>query len=308
MSIPTKTLLRRPSRHRLWREDGSDTVEYVIVVLVALVIGAALLAFGNQVSGQISKTGDSIGSWFGKTTGIGDNGSSGNNGTQLPAPSVSVSGMDVVGEKITAEVSNLPDGTNHVNYQWQYSYTKTGTFKDINSGGKTNSYEITEEDEGYYLRCKVTTSSSKGTVPDTYSEALGKVYVFDWSKYPVGSYYPIFAGKSLTTTTSPNNSTSLVPTLYEGDVASIAFDNDLSSIPQSNISYQWFKCVNFGQGSNIVAADLGTDPTLSLSGLGGSYINCRVTITVGGESKTFTPRAKAGSAVSDGLYISAKKS
>lgn len=41
---------------------GADTVEYVIVVLVAVVIGAGLLAFGNQVSGQVTKTGDNISS------------------------------------------------------------------------------------------------------------------------------------------------------------------------------------------------------------------------------------------------------
>lgn len=74
--------------------------------------------------------------------------------------------MDVVGERVTAKVSNLPAGATQVSYQWQYSSTKTGTFSDIKYGGNTNSYEISEEDEDYYLRCKVTTSSSKGKVPD----------------------------------------------------------------------------------------------------------------------------------------------
>ncbi|WP_270246881.1 hypothetical protein [Coprococcus sp. AM11-30B] len=41
---------------RPYPESGAGTVEYVIVVLVAIVIGAGLLAFGNQVSGQVSKT------------------------------------------------------------------------------------------------------------------------------------------------------------------------------------------------------------------------------------------------------------
>ena len=36
---------------------GADTVEYVIVAIVAVIIGAALIAFGN-------KTGNSISSWF----------------------------------------------------------------------------------------------------------------------------------------------------------------------------------------------------------------------------------------------------
>lgn len=66
-------------------EQGAGTVEYVIVVLVAIVIGSGLLAFGNQVSGQVSKTGDSISSWFSKANGTGGTGGGnaggGNSGT-----------------------------------------------------------------------------------------------------------------------------------------------------------------------------------------------------------------------------------
>ena len=39
---------------------GADTVEYVIVAIVAVIIGAALIAFGNKMT----KTGNSISSWF----------------------------------------------------------------------------------------------------------------------------------------------------------------------------------------------------------------------------------------------------
>ena len=39
---------------------GADTVEYVIVAIVAVVIGAALIAFGNQMRDQMDKTGTSI--------------------------------------------------------------------------------------------------------------------------------------------------------------------------------------------------------------------------------------------------------
>ena len=35
---------------------GADTVEYVIVAIVAVVIGAALIAFGNQMRVQMDKT------------------------------------------------------------------------------------------------------------------------------------------------------------------------------------------------------------------------------------------------------------
>lgn len=55
-------------------EQGAGTVEYVIVVLVAIVIGSGLLAFGNQISGQVTKTGDSISSWFSKANGTGGTG------------------------------------------------------------------------------------------------------------------------------------------------------------------------------------------------------------------------------------------
>lgn len=43
---------------------GADTVEYVIVAIVAVVIGAALIAFGNQMRDQMDKTGRSISQWF----------------------------------------------------------------------------------------------------------------------------------------------------------------------------------------------------------------------------------------------------
>ena len=43
---------------------GADTVEYVIVAIVAVVIGAALIAFGNQMRDQMDKTGTSITKWF----------------------------------------------------------------------------------------------------------------------------------------------------------------------------------------------------------------------------------------------------
>ena len=45
---------------------GADTVEYVIVAIVAVVIGAALIAFGNQMRVQMDNTGTSITQWFDK--------------------------------------------------------------------------------------------------------------------------------------------------------------------------------------------------------------------------------------------------
>lgn len=43
---------------------GADTVEYVIVAIVAVVIGAALIAFGNRMREQMDQTGNSISNWF----------------------------------------------------------------------------------------------------------------------------------------------------------------------------------------------------------------------------------------------------
>lgn len=43
---------------------GADTVEYVIVAIVAVVIGAALIAFGNTMRRQMDDTGKSIAQWF----------------------------------------------------------------------------------------------------------------------------------------------------------------------------------------------------------------------------------------------------
>lgn len=304
----------RSYRRRTLREAGGDTVEYIIVILAVVAIGGGLMGFGNQVSGQVSKTGNSISSWFGKANGAGDNASGSsrrggenkgdeNSGSQLQAPTVSITGMDVVGERVTAKASNLPEGATQVSYQWQYSSTKTGTFSDIGCGGNKNSYEISEEDEDYYLRCKVTTSSSKGKVPDAYSETIGKVYVFDWSNYPTGSYRPRFNGNSLACCASPYNSSSQIPSLGEGDYASVVFDNELSDIPQANITYRWFKCAGLGNGAALVAKELGSSPSLSLTGLQGSCINCEVTLTVNGKSKTFLPKAICNGKVSDGIYI-----
>lgn len=57
------------SRHkRARREFGGETVEYIIVILTVVVIGGGLMGFGNQVSGQLGKTGNSISSWFGKVS------------------------------------------------------------------------------------------------------------------------------------------------------------------------------------------------------------------------------------------------
>ena len=102
-------------RHRTRREFGGETVEYIIVILAVVVIGGGLMGFGNQVSGQIGKTGNSISSWFGKANGAGDNASGGNGtGAGLVAkelgssPSLSLSGLQ--GSYINCEVTLTVNG------------------------------------------------------------------------------------------------------------------------------------------------------------------------------------------------------
>lgn len=50
---------------RTYPESGAGTVEYVIVLIVAVVIGAGLLGFGTKIAQQVNETGDTIGGWFG---------------------------------------------------------------------------------------------------------------------------------------------------------------------------------------------------------------------------------------------------
>ena len=80
-------------------------------------------------------------------------------------------------------------------------------------------------------------------------------------------------------------------------------DLAVSDIPQGNITYRWFKCFGLGNGAAGVVKELGSSPSLSLSGLQGSYINCEVTLTVNGKSKTFFPKAICNGELSDGIYV-----
>ncbi|MCB6470562.1 hypothetical protein LI145_13185 [Coprococcus comes] len=57
-------------------EAGAGTVEYVIVLIVAVVIGAGLLGFGTRIAQQIDKTGNTIGGWFRSSEDVFGDGSS----------------------------------------------------------------------------------------------------------------------------------------------------------------------------------------------------------------------------------------
>ena len=63
---------------------GADTVEYVIVAIVAVVIGAALIAFGNQMRSQMDQTGNSINEWFTKARNAASNSSNSINSGSNP--------------------------------------------------------------------------------------------------------------------------------------------------------------------------------------------------------------------------------
>ncbi|MFA5629027.1 MAG: hypothetical protein WC958_02025 [Dehalococcoidales bacterium] len=81
-----------------------------------------------------------------------------------------ISGSTVVGEMLTAGTP-VPSGA-AVTYQWQKSATENGTYADI-IGATYNTYNITENDEGYYFKVKATgTNGYSGTV---YSNAIGPV-------------------------------------------------------------------------------------------------------------------------------------
>lgn len=54
------------------REHGAGTVEFAIVLIAVLVVGAGLLAFGGTMGKQVEKTGEAVASWTGGAIGAGD--------------------------------------------------------------------------------------------------------------------------------------------------------------------------------------------------------------------------------------------
>ena len=128
-------------KERLFTEQGAGTVEYVIVVLVAIVIGSGLLAFGNQISGQVTKTGGSISSWFSKAngTGGGNAGGTGESGgsTENTAKTwpgtpdlrmVLVGGDSNMDKCVVFLVGNLPsDDEIECSVDYSLPFTATGT-------------------------------------------------------------------------------------------------------------------------------------------------------------------------------------
>lgn len=65
LSLPRITPPTKKRSCRTYPESGAGTVEYVIVLIVAVVIGAGLLGFGTKIAQQVNETGDTIGGWFG---------------------------------------------------------------------------------------------------------------------------------------------------------------------------------------------------------------------------------------------------
>lgn len=88
---------------RRYPEFGAGVVEYVIVVIVAVVIGSGLLAFGNQVSGQVTKTGNSISSWFSKANGTSGTGGGNAGGEDGSTGGATVEELKTVAEDIAAK-------------------------------------------------------------------------------------------------------------------------------------------------------------------------------------------------------------
>ena len=128
-------------KERLFTEQGAGTVEYVIVVLVAIVIGSGLLAFGNQISGQVTKTGGSISSWFSKANGTGG-GNAGGTGESVGSTEntaktwpgtpdlrmVLVGGDSNMDKCVVFLVGNLPsDDEIECSVDYSLPFTATGT-------------------------------------------------------------------------------------------------------------------------------------------------------------------------------------
>lgn len=65
LSLPRITPPTKKRSCRTYPEYGAGTVEYVIVLIVAVAIGAGLLGFGTKIAQQVNETGDTIGGWFG---------------------------------------------------------------------------------------------------------------------------------------------------------------------------------------------------------------------------------------------------
>lgn len=86
-------------------------------------------------------------------------------------------------------------------------------------------------------------------------------------------------------------------------------DEDPRMNSHESPSVRWFyppkedKMKAENDASRVSIKELGSSPSLSLSGLQGSYINCEVTLTVNGKSKTFVPKAICNGKVSDGIYV-----
>ena len=64
-SLSVPLIFFQPAVHVQDGTDGAGTVEYVIVLIVAVVIGAGLLGFDTKIAQQVNETGDTIGGWFG---------------------------------------------------------------------------------------------------------------------------------------------------------------------------------------------------------------------------------------------------
>lgn len=77
MPISRVTSRIRNLSNRCHPERGGDAVEYVIVLLAVVVIGAGLLAFGTKVAGQVGGVGNTIGGWFGSGEDVFGGGSAG---------------------------------------------------------------------------------------------------------------------------------------------------------------------------------------------------------------------------------------
>ena len=92
-----------------------------------------------------------------------------------PVGGVSLQGSINQNEFLNADISQLsdPDGLGHLEYQWQHSSDKS-SFTDI-SAATDQTYQLTQEDVGQYVRVVVRYKDLQGFRESIISNNLGKI-------------------------------------------------------------------------------------------------------------------------------------
>lgn len=82
--------------------------------------------------------------------------------TEKTEPTVSITGTAKVGETLTAEVTNVAEGT-EISYQWSMASVKTSVYKDIENA-KEKTLALTDDMENKYIKVTATIGTEEPTV------------------------------------------------------------------------------------------------------------------------------------------------